>query len=314
MKKITSLCVVVLVAIFMITSCGGATKITMGTGGTAGTYYGFGGVLGQQIKEDTGHTVTVVSTGGSTANIQGVDDGDYQLATVQSDVMAYAYNGERLFESNGKINSFLVIGGLYAEGIQLVTCDPEIKEVTDLKGKSVSVGDNGSGVYFNALDVLSAAGLSLEDIKPQYQSFGDSTESLKDGKIDAAFVVAGAPTPSITELATTKGAYLVNISGEVADNLFATCPYYMEYVIPAGTYEGQTEDAKTVTVKATMIVSSDLDEDTVYDITKSIYGSADKVVHNKAKELTLKNATTSMTVPFHPGAAKYFAEQGVAGF
>ena len=312
MKKITSICAIV-VAALILASCGGTTKLTMGTGGTAGTYYGFGGVLSTQIKEDADLNVTVVSTGGSTANIQGVDDGDYQLATVQSDVMAYAYNGERLFESNGKIDSFSVIGGLYAEGIQLITCDPTLKNVTDLKGKSVSVGDNGSGVYFNALDVLSAAGLSLEDIKPQYQSFGDSTESLKDGKIDAAFVVAGAPTPSITELATTKGAYLVNIAGDVADNLFASCPYYTEYVIPAGTYDGQTEDAYTVMVKATMIVSADLDEDTVYEITKSIYGSADKIVHAKAAELSIENATTGMTAPFHPGAAKYFAEQGVAG-
>lgn len=288
-------------------------KMTMGTGGTSGTYYAFGGVLGQYIKNKAGIDVTVVATDGSKADIQGIDAGDYQLGTVQSDVMAYAWDGVKAFADDGAIESFRVVGGLYAETVQLVTLNPDIKSPEDLKGKAVSIGAPGSGVYFNAMDVLGAAGLTENDIKAQYLSFADSAEGLKDGKIDAAFIVAGAPTPAITELATSNDVYLVPIEGDTAKAIIADCPYYTELAIPAGTYPGQDEDVNTITVKATLIVSADADEDSVYALTKAIYENADGIAaeHSKGAELSVENATTGMTAPFHKGAAKYFEEKGV---
>lgn len=313
MKKILSV-ILVLTLTLSLSACGsaGASKMTMGTGGTAGTYYAFGGVLAQYMKNHAGIDVTVVSTDGSKANIESIDAGDYQLGTVQSDVMAYAWQGTRSFDGS-KIDSFRVVAGLYAESVQLITMDPAIQSVADLKGKAVSIGAPGSGVYFNAVDVLAAAGLSENDIKAQYQSFADSTDALKDGKIDAAFIVAGAPTAAITELTTTNSAFLVPIDGEVADKLMADCPFYTAYTIPAGTYNGQTEDVKTVTVKATLIVSADASEDDVYALTKAIFDNVDAIAveNGKGAELSIENATSGMTAPFHAGAAKYFAEKGV---
>ena len=312
MKKILAL-VLCLAMVFGLTACGGSGAMTMGTGGTAGTYYAYGGILGNQIKSSTGITINVVSTDGSKANILGVDAGNYQLATVQSDVMAYAAAGTRSFESEGALDSFRVIGGLYAEALQLVTMDPEIKSVADLKGKKVSIGAAGSGVYFNAVDVLAAAGLTEADIIPQYQSFGDSADALKDRKIDAAFIVAGAPTPAIQELCTSATAYLVPIDGDIAAKLMASSPYYTTYKVPAGTYNGQTEDVTTVTVKATLIVSTSASEDAVYNVTKAIFDNIDTITaaHAKGAELSLQNATDGMTAPFHAGAAKYFKEKGI---
>ncbi len=313
MKRIISMTLVLLLA-FALAACGGSagTKMTMGTGGTSGTYYGYGGVLGQYISNNTDVGVTVVSTDGSKANIQGIAAGNYQLGTVQSDVMSYAWEGTRSFETEGKIDSFRVVAGLYAESVQLVTMDPAIKSVADLAGKSVSIGAPGSGVYFNAIDVLNAAGLTENDIKAQYQSFADSADALKDGKIDAAFIVAGAPTPAITELCTTNSAYLVPIDGTVAENLMASCPFYTVYEIPAGTYAGQTEAVNTVTVKATLIVNADASEEDVYNLTAAIFENVDAISAENAKgaELSIENATSGMTVPFHAGAAKYFAEKG----
>ncbi len=315
MKKFVAI-VLSLVLVLALAACAGGeagTKMTMGTGGTSGTYYGYGGVLGQYIKNNAGIGVTVVSTDGSKANIQGIAAGNYQLGTVQSDVMAYAWEGTRSFETEGKIESFRVVAGLYAESVQLVTMNPEIKSVADLAGKAVSIGAPGSGVYFNAIDVLTAAGLTEQDIKAQYQSFADSADALKDGKIDAAFIVAGAPTPAITELCTTNSAYLVPIDGEVAEKLMASCPFYTTYTVPAGTYNGQTEDVTTVTVKATLIVSADASEEDVYALTAAIFDNAQAITAENAKgaELSIENATSGMTVPFHAGAAKYFAEKGV---
>lgn len=312
MKKFLSLVLVVILA-FALTACGGSKNMTMGTGGTAGTYYGYGGVLGQYIKNNAGINVTVVSTDGSKANIQGIDAGNYTLGTVQSDVMSYAWDGIRAFEEEGKISSFRTVAGLYAEAVQLVTMDPAIKSVSDLKGKSVSIGAPGSGVYFNAIDILTAAGLTEKDIKAQYQSFADSADALKDGKIDAAFIVAGPPTPAITELCTTNSAYLVPIDGEIATKLMENNPFYTVHTIPAGTYPGQDKDVKTVTVKATLIVGASASEEDVYNLTAAIFDNIEAITQENAKgsELSIENATSGMTVPFHKGAAKYFAEKGV---
>lgn len=314
MKKILSILLVAILALSLV-ACGGTagTKMTMGTGGTSGTYYGYGGVLGQYISNNAGVAVTVVSTDGSKANIQGIAAGNYQLGTVQSDVMSYAWDGTRAFEEDGKVDSFRTVAGLYAEAVQLVTMDPDIKSVKDLKGKSVSIGAPGSGVYFNAIDVLTAAGLTENDIKAQYQSFADSADALKDGKIDAAFIVAGPPTPAITELCTTNDAYLVPIDGAIAEKLMAECPFYTLFTIPAGTYAGQTEDVTTVTVKATLIVSANASEEDVYKLTAAIFDNIDAITVENAKgaELSLENATEGLTVPFHAGAAKYFAEKGI---
>ena len=314
MKKLISL-ILAMMMIISLTACGndGPAKLTMGTASTSGTYYAFGSLMTQYFQEQAGLSVTPVSTDGSKANIEFITTGDYQLGLVQSDVMTYAWQGNRSFESVGKIDSFRVIAGLYAEAVQLVTMDPSIKSVADLKGKNVSIGAPGSGVYFNAVDILAAAGLTEADINAQYQSFGDSADALKDGKIDAAFIVAGAPTAAITELCVSNKAYLVPIDGEIAANLMASSPFYTSYVIPAGTYDGQDADVTTVTVKATLIVSADLSEETVYNLTKAIFDNADALAaaNAKGKELSLENATAGMSVPFHPGAAKYYAECGI---
>ncbi|MEE1110485.1 MAG: TAXI family TRAP transporter solute-binding subunit [Lachnospiraceae bacterium] len=291
-----------------------SANLTMGTGGESGTYYAFGGVLANYIGQNTGVKINVVSSGGSAANISDIVlNKTVELATVQSDVMTYAYNGTNSFAETGAMSDFRVIGGLYAETVQMVTCNPDIKSVADFKGKNVCVGDVGSGTYYNTIDILTAYGLTLDDITPIYQSFGDSAESLKDGKIDVAFICAGAPTTAVTDLATSKPVYLVSIDDEHMKKLLADCPWYASLTIPGGTYQGFDEDAVTITVKATLIASADMDEDVAYTITKTIFdGAADiAALHGKGAELSLEFATDGIAVPFHAGAAKYFAENGI---
>ena len=312
MKKLLSI-LMVLALVFSLTACTGNT-MTMGTGSPTGTYYSYGGIVGQYITNNAGITVNAVSTGGSKDNVQGIDSGDYQLGTVQSDVMHYAWSGTRSFEEDGKIDSFRTVAGLYAEAVQLVTVNPDIKSVSDLKDKKVSIGAPGSGVFFNAMDVLVAAGLSEKDIKPQYQNFDESADALKDGKIDAAFIVAGAPTPAITELSMTNdNVRIVPIDGDIADKLMKDNTFYSVYKIPAETYKNQTEEILTVTVKASLIVSADASEDDVYKLTAAIFDNIDAITkeHAKGAELSLQNATEGITIPFHAGAAKYFKEKGI---
>ena len=335
MKKYLSLLLAVLMTASLLAGCGGDTasddtaaddtasaetgdtaastgsgvELKFTTGGDQGTYYGFGTVLAQYVTSNTGSKVTAVVSNGSQDNIEQMDLNTAQLGFVQSDVMSYAYNGERLFEGMA-VENFSTVAALYMEQVQIVTCDPSIQSVADLKGKNVSIGASGSGVYYNALDVLAAYGLTEQDINPTFQDFGNSVDALQDGKIDAAFVVAGAPTVAVTSLATAKDVYLVSLDDEHIEALKAECPYYEKYVIPEGTYEGVAETT-TVAVGAVVIARDDVAEDDVYNFVSAIFENADSLAHDKAKELDLDFAASVTAVPYHPGAAKYFAEKGI---
>lgn len=290
---------------------GSGVELKFSTGGEQGTYYGFGNVLAQAITSaGTGTKVTAVTSNGSQDNIEQMEMNTRQLGFVQSDVMSYAYEGTNLFEGM-PITGFSTVAALYMEQVQIVTCDPEIKTVADLKGKTVSIGAAGSGVFYNAVDILNAYDLDYEtDIKAQYQDFGDSADALQDGKIDAAFVVAGAPTVAITTLATSKDTYLVSLDDEHIAKLQETSPYYSKYVIPADTYEGVPE-ATTVAVSAVIIARDDVSDADVYNIVSTIFENKDSLAHDKAKELDLEFAAGVTNVPYHPGAAQYFAEKGI---
>ena len=215
---------------------GASRNLRFVTGGESGTYYAFGSVIAQHASNNAGISVVGLSGNGSQANVQELVDGTADFAFCQSDVMAYAYNGTNLFDA--KVEGFSTVAALYMEQVQIVTTNPDIKTVEDLKGKSVSIGAPGSGVYFNAIDVLGAYGLTEDDIKPTYQSFGDSADALKNGQIDAAFIVAGAPTTAVTDLATTKDTYLVSLDDEHVTKLLETSDYYTKTVIAKDVYFG----------------------------------------------------------------------------
>ena len=246
--------------------------------------------------------------------MESIEDGLAELGFCQSDVMAYAYEGTNLFEGM-PFKSFSTVASLYDEQVQIVTCNPDIKTVADLKGKRVSIGAPNSGVYFNAIDILGAYDITEKDITPTYQSFGDSADALKNEQIDAAFIVAGAPTTAITDLSTSKTAYLVALDDEHVTKLMAASPYYVKAVIKANTYPGQTEDITTVAVSAVILAAKTVSDNDVYAFVKDIFTSAkDSTVastHAKYSELNVEKGGSITTVPYHPGAAKFFEEEGV---
>ena len=291
-----------------------ADNLTLGTGGTTGTYYAIGGVMAtvlNPILEES--QLVVTSTGASKANIQEIEDGGADLATVQNDVMYYAYTGTDLFSSEGAYDSFRAIAGLYDETVQIITCNPDIKTVADLAGKSVSVGDAGSGVEFNAKQILKGYGLTFDDIKKGNFSFKESAEGLQNGTLDACFITAGAPNSALQELAFTAGLELVPVGGAEAEAICNKHPFYTKTTIPAGTYKGTDVDTEALAIRATLAVSKSLDDETVYEMTKALFENLEKLgaAHAKGKEVGAKSAVTGVSVPFHPGAAKYFREIGV---
>ena len=318
MKKFFAL-ILALVMTCTLVACGGGSegggttsaKLRFVTGGEQGTYYAFGSVIAQHATNEAGVDVVGLVGNGSQSNVLELNDGNAELAFCQSDVMAYAYAGTNLFEADGAVTCFSTVAALYTEQVQIVTLDPAIKTVADLAGKKVSVGAAGSGVYFNAIDILGCYDMTLEDIDPTYQSFGDSANDLKDGKIDAAFIVAGAPTTAVTDLATTKDVCLVSLDDAHVDKLLASSAYYAKCVIPADVY-GTDGDITTVGVGAVILARNDVSEDAVYALVADIFDNAPNLVDTHAKygELSLDYGASITSVPYHPGAAKYFAEKG----
>ncbi|MCQ2519998.1 MAG: TAXI family TRAP transporter solute-binding subunit [Lachnospiraceae bacterium] len=310
MKKFMAL-VLSLALVIAMTGCGGSSSANLRfvTGGESGTYYAFGSVIAQHATNNAGIKVVGVVGNGSQKNVNELKDGTAELAFCQSDVMAYAYSGTNLFDA--PIKNFSTVAALYTEQVQIVTLDENIKTVADLAGKKVSIGAAGSGVYFNAIDILGAYGLTENDIEPTYQSFGDSADALKDGQIDAAFIVAGAPTTAVTDLSTTKQVYLVSLDAEHVAGLLASSPYYAECTISADTY-GMPNDVTTVGVGAVVLVRNDVSEDAVYALVKDIFDNAADLVSSHAKygELSLEYGASITSVPYHAGAAKYFEEKG----
>ncbi len=321
MKKIL-LCTLGLFLALTIAFAGGSSEsggakqvhLVMATGGTSGTYYPYGGAVGQVLSETVpGLNVNIQSTGASAANIRLVSTNEADIGVVQNDVMSYAYTGTEIFEGE-QITGFATMATVYAEVCQIIA-DPDsgIKTIADLKGKRVSIGDAGSGVEANSIQILAEYGISLDDITEQNLGFGDSASALKDKKIDAFFVTAGTPTTAIVELSTTNDVVVIAVDGAQAQALVEKYPFYTTYTIPAGTYNGMDSDVNTLAVKATLIVNADLDEELVYNMTKALFEEKETIAqaHAKGKELSAESAVQGASVPFHPGALRYFTEIGV---
>jgi len=326
MKKLRSslLFVVMLAVAMVIAACGNGgnnegngggetdkTNLSILTGGTGGTYYPLGGAMASIIEDETDYKANAQSSGASAENMNTLKAGEAHLAFTQTDIASYALNGELMFEGN-KVENVQAIGTLYPETVQLITTkDSGINSVEDLKGKTVSIGAPGSGVAANAQQILEIHGISLEDIKVQNLSFDESTDGIQAGNIDAAFITAGTPTGAVEALAAQADVKVVPISADKATELMEKYPYYAEDTIPAGTY-GIEEDVSTVAVKAMLVVRNDLDEETVYNITKAIFENTDKITHAKGKLIKAETALDGIgDMPLHPGAEKYFTEKGV---
>lgn len=285
--------------------------INIATGGTAGTYYPLGGAMAEILKDNLpGVNATAETTNASVANVNLLKGGSVQLAFIQNDITYYADQGAEMFK-DGKVEGLKALATLYPETVQIITLDNSgIKSVADLKGKRVAVGAAGSGVEANARQILAAAGITYNDIKVQYLSFAEAANSLKDGNIDAGFITAGFPTAAVQDIAAQHNVVLIPVSDEIADQLIKQYPFYTKVTIPAGTYQKQDADVQSLAVKAMLVATDAMDEQTAYDITKAIYTNLDKLkaAHSVGALITRESAKDGISIPLHPGAEKFFNE------
>jgi TRAP transporter TAXI family solute receptor len=277
------------------------------TGGTQGTYYALGGTFADLISTGTEVKTTAEVSQASAANMTALQNGEGEIAFVQTDIAYYATEGLLMFEGQ-KIDSISALGALYPETVQLVTlADSGITSYEELKGKKVSVGAPGSGTYANAEQLLEIHGLTMDDIEAQSLDFGESTEGIQSAQIDAAFITAGYPTGAVEALNATNKVSIIPVSDEKADALIEKYPYYSKDLIPAGTY-GLEAEVPTVSVLAMIAVKKELPEDLVYEITKSIYDNTEKISHAKGAFIKAETGLSGINIDVHPGAQKYFDE------
>ncbi len=285
--------------------------LNIATGGTAGTYYPLGGAIMEILNQNIeGMNASAASTGASVANTNQLNSGEADIAFIQNDISYYAINGTEMFTDN-KIEGLRAISTIYPETIQLVTLEKlGINSVADLKGKRVAVGDKGSGTEANARQILNAYGITYDDIKVQYLSFAEAANGLKDGNVDVGFITAGFPTAAIQDISAQHDVKLISLDEEARDKLIEEYPFYTKVTIPADAYPKQKEEVDAVAVKAMLVVTDKMDEDTAYNITEAIYTHLDRlaVAHPVGKDITKETATEGMSIELHPGAERYFNE------
>ena len=292
----------------------------IGTGGTAGTYYPIGGLIANAISGSAGQGVeglvaTAVASNGSVANINAIQGGSMESGFTQSDVAYWAHTGTGLYEGKGKVEDLRLIATLYPETVHVVARkDAGINSIADLKGKRVSIDEPGSGTIVDARIVLGAFGLTEDDIQAEHLKPGPAGDLLRDGGLDAYFFVGGYPTGAVSELATSAGISLVPITGPEVDKLIEEYSFFSKDTVPAETYQGVGE-TPTIAVAAQWVTSVKQSDDLVYNITKVMWNDASRKAldagHAKGKMITLENATTSLGIPLHPGAERFYKEAGV---
>jgi len=282
------------------------------TGGTSGVYYPLGNALssiyGRALPQAR---VTVQATKASVENLNLIQAGRGEVAFTLGDSLGFAAKGDAEMGFAKPLDKVRAIAAIYPNYIQIVASkESGIKTLADLKGKRVSVGAPKSGTEVNARTVFAAADLGYDDMSVQYLPFGESVELIKNRQLDATLQSAGLGVASIRDLATSVPITVVSIPAEVAGRI--DDPSFLPATIPAGTYEGQAGAIPTVAINNFLVTRADLDDDTVYAMTKATFENlADlKAAHAAADAIALEKATEGSPVPLHPGAERYYREKG----
>lgn len=288
------------------------TFVTLMTGSTAGTYHLLGSAIAKAVSAATKLHVTPMRSAGSAENIALVADGGPEIAFAQNDITHWAMTGQGSFAGEAKTN-LRAIAALYPEHVQMITrAGSEVRSFADLKGHRVGVGAVGSGVEADARAIFRVLGLSYADMNAAFTDFRATMKRLQGGTLEAGMIVAGVPTPAVTELASSEPIALVGLTRDELDRLASAHPYFEAALIPAGTYGIETETLAPA-VRALLVTRSDVPDDVIYSFTKALFEHLDDIreAHDVAGEISLERAAARLTAPLHPGAARYYREAGV---
>ena len=289
------------------------TFINVLTGGQAGVYYPLGvaieGVISANVPDAR---PSVQSTKASVENLNLLEAGRGEIAFSLGDSLQDAWEGNTEVGFRAPLKNLRTVAAIYPNYIQIVaSAESGIKSLADLKGKRLSVGAPASGTELNARAILKGAGISYGDLaKVEYLPFAESVELMKNRQIDATLQSAGLGVASLRDLANSLDIQVVEVPADLIQSIGSP---YAAGTIPAGTYEGQDADVQTATVINYLVTRADLDDETVYQMTKAIFEHLDALVaaHAAARDIRLDASTVKSPVPLHPGAERYFREKGL---
>lgn len=289
------------------------TYVNILTGGQAGVYYPLGVALEKIYAENVeGARPSVQSTKASVENLNLIQAGRGEIAFTLGDSLKHAVEGDAEVGFAQPLDKLRTVTAIYPNYVQIVASkESGIKTLADLKGKRLSVGAPKSGTELNARAILAAAGISYEDLgKVEYLPFAESVDLMKNRQLDATLQSAGLGVASLRDLANAVEITVVEVPKEVVEKIGAP---YQAATIPAGTYQGQEADVATASVINYLVTRSDLDEETVYQMTRALYDNLDQMVaaHAAAKSIKLDQSATVSPAPLHPGAERFFKEKGV---
>ena len=322
MKRTIAIILALVMCVGLLAGCGGSKSessaktydLIIATGGTGGSYYPYGGAMAQIFTESIeGVSATATATGASAENCRNLNSKEADLAITQNDVLDYAYNGTEIMSEGGALKNLATIACLYPEVVQIVvTKESGIESIADFAGKRISVGAAGSGVEANARHILEAYGVSYDDFNVNYLGFAESSTGMQNKTLDGAFVTAGIPNSSIMELSSMVDCKLITIDADVLAQLSETYGFYANYEIADSDYENINGGATTTSILATLACSADLDEELVYNLTKTLFEKQPELAkaYAKGENLSLETALAGISVPLHPGAERYYKEVG----
>lgn len=294
-----------------------AQQMAIATGTTGGVYYPLGGALANYLSRDIpGMSATVEVTGGSVANMQLLGANRVGMAIAQVDAAVDALRGNDRFR--GRPVPARALAVLYTNRMQVVTvASTGIRSMQDLRGKRVSTGAPGSATELMAFRLIEAAGLDRDkDFRARERlSPAESTNAIKDGKLDAYFFVSGVPTSAITDLGATPGVQLVMIDHDeyIPRIVEKYGPVYFAEIIPPNTYPGQTTPNRQMSVGNVVAVREDMPAELATKILQVMWGHREDWarVHSAARDFTLAAQTSSAAgIPWHPAADAFWKAQG----
>ena len=303
-------------------SSSGAKKVTdiaIGTAASGGAWYPIGAVMSDIVStSDLGISATVQTTGGGVENCKLTNEDSCELSITIGYLAYNAQNGIDPYEGNKMDNIACLFGGLSTGVMQVVLpANSDIQTFGDLKGKKVAVGPAGGGAITCLQACLEHEGVKYSEITPTYVAYDEGVTMMTDGHVDAAIVYGGIPTSAVSTLVASNTDFrLLALTEEMQKDILSQYSYFQAVTIPAAMY-GRDADALTIGTPNIVICSADLPEDVVYNIMKLLFTEENLAKiqgsHPSAKGLTIEKAATMTGIPLHPGAEKFFKEQGLLG-
>jgi hypothetical protein len=306
-------CGIALALVFAAPVSAKTTFIGIGTGGTGGIYYPYGGGVAEiWSKHVEGVRAVAEVTGASVENVKLAHKGETVIGEVMGDVAVAGYKGLSKFK--GKKHDILSMAIMYPNLLQIVTKkDSGITNIEQVKGRNISTGSPGSGTNFMAEVVLKALGIPLDSYKDSRLSFTESANALRDGTIDVGTWSVGPGTSSIMDLATTHDIRIIPFTEEQTQKILEANAEYSAVELAGGIYNGVDDPVPTIGVWNVMICQASLDEDLVYRLVKALYENNDYLlkIHPSASYTTPENAVEYSPIPLHPGTIRYLKEKGI---